>query len=103
MSGGGGYKALCPACGHPMQIRSSAVQSPVFKTMYAQCTYLPCSASFSGSLSWDFELSPSGLDKPRTSLPVAPSVARMKALRDNKKKTDQLDLLDDTLPMEATA
>jgi len=98
----GGYKCLCPACGHPMRIRSSEVQSPSVKAMYAQCTYLPCSASFSGSLSWDFEISPSGIDRPRVQLPVAPSVERMRAMRDNRLKTAQLDLLD-TLPMEATA
>lgn len=85
-----------------MRIRSSEVQSLAVKSMYAQCTFLPCSASFSGSLSWDFEISPSGLDRPRVQLPVAPSVERMRAMRDSQKKTDQLDMLD-ALPMEALA
>ncbi|MHB0819860.1 ogr/Delta-like zinc finger family protein [Stutzerimonas stutzeri] len=90
----GGYKCLCPACGERMRIRNSEAQTPVFKTMYAQCTSVACGATYTGSLSWDFALSPSGLDRPRITLPLAPSVQRMQALRDSRPKTDQLDLLD---------
>lgn len=97
---GGGYKAICPACGNPMRIRNSEAQTPTFKTMYAQCTWLPCGATYTGSLTWDYALSPSGLDRPRISLPIAPSVQRMQALRDSQPKTNQLDLLD---AVEATA
>ncbi|MFY1053597.1 MAG: ogr/Delta-like zinc finger family protein [Pseudomonas sp.] len=96
----GGYKCLCPACGSRMRIRNSETQTPTFKTMYAQCCNLACGATYSGSLTWDYALSPSGLDKPRISLPIAPSVQRMQALRDSQPKTDQLDLLD---AMGATA
>lgn len=94
------YKLVCPACGGRMRIRNSEGQTPVFRSMYAQCLNIPCGATYSGSLSWDYALSPSGLDKPRMVLPVAPAVQRMQALRDFRKKTDQLDLLD---AMEATA
>lgn len=97
---GGGYKAICPACESPMRIRNSEAQTPTFKTMYAQCTNLACGATYTGSLTWDYALSPSGLDRPRISLPIAPSVQRMQALRDCQPKTNQLDLLD---AMEATA
>jgi hypothetical protein len=90
----GGYKALCPACGDRMRIRNSESQTPTFKTMYAQCQNLACSAAYVGSLSWEHTLSPSGLDQPRVTLPLAPSVQRMQALRDSRPKTDQLDLLD---------
>lgn len=90
----GGYKCLCPACGSRMRIRNSESQTPIFKTMYAQCTNFACGATFSGSLTWDYALSPSGLDKPRVALPLAPSVQRMQALRESQPKTDQLDLLD---------
>lgn len=97
---GGGYKAICPACGNAMRIRNSEAQTPTFKTMYAQCTNLACGATYTGSLTWDYALSPSGLDKPRITLPIAPSVQRMQALRDCQPKTNQLDLLD---AVEATA
>ena len=89
----GGYKALCPACGHRMRIRNSEAQTPTFKTMYAQCTNIACGATYTGSLTWDYALSPSGLDQPRVVLPIAPSLLRMKALQDSLPKTDQLDLL----------
>lgn len=96
---GGGYKALCPACGERMRIRNSESQTPIFKTMYGQCTNVACGATYTGSLTWDYALSPSGMDRPRVELPVAPSVQRMKALRDSRPKTNQLDLLE---PMEAS-
>lgn len=97
------YKLVCPACGGKMRIRNSEGQTPIFRSMYSQCLNIPCSASFSGSLSWDYQLSASGLDKPRVVLPVAPSVERMKALRNLRDKTDQLDLLDDLMPTEDLA
>ena len=89
----GGYKALCPACGSRMRIRNSEAQTPTFKTMYAQCTNIACGATYTGSLTWDYALSPSGLDQPRVVLPISPASLRMKALQDNLPKTDQLDLL----------
>lgn len=98
-SNGGGYRALCPACGSPMRIRSSREQTPTFKTMYAQCTNVACSGSFSGSLTWDYALSPSGLEKPRVMLPIAPAVQRMKALQENRKPSNQIELLP---PLEAS-
>lgn len=96
---GGGYRALCPACSSPMRIRGSKDQTATFKTMYAQCTNVACSAAYTGSLSWDYALSPSGLDKPRVVLPLAPSAQRHQAQRDSRPTTNQLDLLD----QEATA
>ena len=89
----GGYKALCPACDSRMRIRNSEAQTPTFKTMYAQCTNIACGATYTGSLTWDYALSPSGLDQPRVVLPIAPALLRMKALQDNLPKTNQLDLL----------
>lgn len=96
----GGYKCLCPACNSRMRIRNSEALTPIYKTMYAQCTNIACGATYSGSLTWEYALSPSGLDQPRVNLPVAPSVKRMQALRDSQPQTDQLDLLDTA---EATA
>lgn len=78
-----------------MRIRASESQTPIFKTMYAQCMTIGCGAQYSGSMSWDYCLSPSGMDKPRVVLPLAPSVQRMKALRENHEKADQLDLIDE--------
>ncbi len=86
-----------------MRIRNSEAQTPVFKTMYAQCTSVACGATYTGSLSWDFALSPSGLDSPRVVLPLAPSVQRMQALRDSRPKTDQLDMLDHMEPEAVNA
>lgn len=91
---GGGYRAQCPACGTPMRIRGSKDQTATFKTMYGQCTNIACSAAYTGSLSWDYALSPSGVDRPRVVLPIAPSVQRQQALRDSRPETNQLDLLD---------
>ena len=99
----GGYRCICPACGHRMRIRNSEAQTPTYKTMYAQCLNMACGATFTGSLSWDFALSPSGLDQPRVVLPLAPSVQRMQALRDHREKTDQLDMLDHMEPEAAHA
>ena len=100
---GGGYRVKCPACSSPMRIKDSKEQTPTFKTMYAQCLNIACGATYTGSLTWDHELSPSGLDRPRVRLPLAPSVARMQALRDSKPKTDQLDMLDHMEPEVANA
>lgn len=91
---GGGYRALCPACRSPMRIRGSKDQTATFKTMYAQCTNVACSAAYTGSLSWDYALSPSGLDAPRVVLPLAPSARRQQAQRDSRPESNQLDLLD---------
>ncbi|HCK4503001.1 TPA: ogr/Delta-like zinc finger family protein [Pseudomonas aeruginosa] len=96
------YKLVCPACGGKLRIRNSEGESPIFRSIYGQCMSIACGATFAGSQSWEYELSPSGLDKPRVQLPVAPSVTRMKALRESRAETDQLDLLD-TLPEEAFA
>lgn len=90
---GGGYRCLCPACGSRMRIKDSDVKSPTVKTMYAQCTNIGCSASFLGSLSWDYALTPSGMDRPRVTLPVAPSVEKMKALQERHRNDSQLDML----------
>jgi len=94
------YKLACPACGGRMKIRNSVGQTPTFRTMYGQCQELVCGATFAGALSWEYELSPSGLDSSRVALPVAPSKARMKALQDLRVKTDQLDLLDEVEELE---
>ncbi len=47
-----------------------------------------------GSLSWDYQLSPSGLERPLLVLPMAPSKTRQLARRDLAAATNQLDLLD---------
>ncbi|OLU22494.1 transcriptional regulator [Pseudomonas sp. PA15(2017)] len=88
------YKLVCPACGNPVRIRSSEGQSPLFRTMYGQCTYVPCGYNIVGSLNWDYGLNASGMDKPRITLPLAPSVVKRQAHKDCRLKKDQLDLLD---------
>ena len=91
---GGGYRCLCPACGGRMRIKDSDVKTPTVKTMYAQCTTFGCSASYVGTLSWDFELAPSGLDHPMASLPAAPSVERAKLIASERNRgSSQMDIL----------
>ncbi|WP_093504970.1 ogr/Delta-like zinc finger family protein [Phytopseudomonas straminea] len=87
------YKLVCPACHGSMRIRTSVGQTPCFRSTYYQCQNVACGATFSGSVTIDYQLSPSGLAQPLMVLPVAPAVERMKALRDNAKATDQMDLL----------
>ncbi len=78
-----------------MRIKDSDEKSPTAKTMYAQCTNFGCSASFVGTLSWDFELAPSAMERPLTSLPPAPSVRRTRILAAERSKgTKQMDMLD---------
>ncbi|WP_240441820.1 ogr/Delta-like zinc finger family protein, partial [Pseudomonas aeruginosa] len=50
------YKLVCPCCHSRMRIRSSEGQTPCFRSMYAQCTNALCGATFTGSLSWDYQL-----------------------------------------------
>lgn len=87
------YKLVCPACGASVRIRTSEGQTPTFRSVYGQCTNMACSLSLSGSFSWDYQLNTSGMDHPRVVLPIAPSVVRMKALKDNRH-SNQPDLLD---------
>ncbi|XXF10884.1 ogr/Delta-like zinc finger family protein [Pseudomonas sp. D2-3] len=87
------YKLVCPACHGSMRIRTSVGQTPCFRSTYYQCQNVACGATFSGSVTIDYQLSPSGLEQPLMVLPVAPAVERMKALRDNAKATNQMDLL----------
>ncbi|TBU78185.1 ogr/Delta-like zinc finger family protein [Phytopseudomonas daroniae] len=94
------YKLVCPACRGGMRIRTSVGQTPCFRSTYYQCQNVACGATFSGSVTIDYQLSPSGLEQPLMVLPVAPAMERMKALRDNRTATDQLDLLE---ALEATA
>ncbi|MCU1718685.1 ogr/Delta-like zinc finger family protein [Pseudomonas sp. 5P_3.1_Bac2] len=78
------YKLVCPACGSSMRIRSSEGQTPCFRSIYFQCNSLPCGATFSGCMTIDYELSPSGMEQPLLKLPLAPSLERQKALRDQR-------------------
>jgi hypothetical protein len=91
---GGGYRCLCPACGSPMRIRTSEVQTPVFKTMYGQCTNVACGGSYVGSLGWEFRLNTPGTERPLTDLPLAPAAMRHKIFRSQQPATRQLDMLD---------
>lgn len=94
MPSNGGYKCLCPACGSRMRIRGSAVQTPTYKTMYAQCTNMGCGATYTGALSWEYSLNTPGVEHPRAVLPLAPTIVRREALRSQQPVTNQLDMLD---------
>jgi len=88
------YKLVCPACSGPLRIRTSEGQTPCFRAIYFQCMNLMCGATFNGSLSIDYTLSPSALEKPLTVVPIAPYVERQRAAQDLRKPTNQPDLLD---------
>ncbi len=60
-----------------MRIRTSVGQTPCFRSTYYQCQNVACGATFSGSVTIDYQLSPSGLEQPLMVLPVAPAVERM--------------------------
>lgn len=77
-----------------MRIRTSEGQTPCFRSMYSECTNLLCGATFSGSLVWEYQLSPSGIERPLTVLPMAPTKVRLLARQNLKSKNDQPDLLD---------
>jgi hypothetical protein len=84
-----------------MRIRTSEGQTPCFRSTYYQCTRLVCGATFSGTVTIDFQLSPSGMEKPLMVLPIAPAVERMKALRDTRANDQQPDLLDSLMEAHA--
>lgn len=88
------YKLVCPACAGPLRIRTSEGQTPCFRAIYFQCMNLICGATFNGSLSIDYTLSPSALEKPLTAVPIAPYIERQRAAQDLRKPTPQSDLLD---------
>jgi hypothetical protein len=81
-----------------MRIRTSEGQTPCFRSVYYQCNSITCGATFSGSMTIDFELSPSGVERPLVKLPVAPAIERNKALRHQRSHSPQTDLL---APLEA--
>jgi hypothetical protein len=88
-----------------MFIRKSEKQTATFQTMYARCNNIVCGASYVGSLTWDYTLSPSGLPQPQVTLPLSPAKERLQALRDltpNNANKDQLTFLEQ-LDQEATA
>lgn len=88
------YKLVCPCCHSSMRIRTSEGQTPCFRSMYSECTNLLCGATFSGSLVWEYQLSPSGIEQPLTILPTAPSKVRLLARQNLTTKNNQPDLLD---------
>jgi|TARA_R110000868_G_scaffold398359_1_gene671513 hypothetical protein len=82
-----------------MFIRKSEKQTATFQTMYGRCNNLVCGASYVGSLTWDYTLSPSGLPQPQVELPLSPTKQRLQALQDlapsaNKDQLTFLEQLD---------
>jgi hypothetical protein len=94
------YKLVCPACYGPMVIRTSEGQTPCFRALYYQCKNFVCGATYGGSQTIDYMLSPSGVAKPLNVVPLAPSRARKQALIDTRATDGQLDLLDPLDDME---
>ncbi|PZE12265.1 ogr/Delta-like zinc finger family protein [Pseudomonas solani] len=88
------YKLVCPACGHRMRIRTSQGQTPCFRSTYYECTNILCAATFAGAVTIEYQLSPSGLERPLMELPLAPSRIRQKARQDQAGDTAQVDLFD---------
>ena len=95
------YKLVCPACGGAIRVRTTEGQTPCFRSAYYECVSLICGAKFSGSVTIDYQLSPSGLEKPLIQLPIAPALERMKAKRVTQVTTNQPDMLDQLLEESA--
>ncbi|MBB6153722.1 hypothetical protein HDC30_000916 [Pseudomonas sp. JAI115] len=75
-------------------MRTSEGQTPCFRSVYSECTSFLCGATFSGSLVWEYQLSPTGLEHPLLVLPMAPTKVRLLARRNLMPATTQPDLLD---------
>lgn len=90
------YRLKCPKCKGPMKVRASTEQHAFLRVMYLQCQYVPCSWAVKADFQMTHELSPSGMDNPAISLPLATSAMQAKARLDNRDiaNTNQLDMLD---------
>lgn len=94
------YKLVCPACYGPMVIRTSVGETPCFRTLYYRCQSFLCGATYGGSQTIDYMLSPSGIAQPLHVVPQARSLDRKQAKRDTQAKDAQLDLLEHLDDME---
>lgn len=90
------YRLKCPRCQGQMKVRASTEQHVFLRVMYLQCQFVPCSWSVRAEFQMTHELSPSGMDNPAISLPLAPSALLAKARQDNRDHahSNQLDMLD---------
>lgn len=71
---GGGYRCLCPACGERMRIQSVPTECPATRMMLGQCQNFLCGATYTGTLSFNYALTPSKLEQPLMRLPTADEV-----------------------------
>ncbi|APQ13400.1 transcriptional regulator [Pseudomonas oryzihabitans] len=88
------FRLVCPACNGPLVIRCSKGETPCFRSLWYQCKNLACGATFGGTQTIDYQLSPSGLQAPRLVLPLAPSKIKRAATQASRMTSNQKDLLD---------
>lgn len=83
------FRLACPACNGPLVVRCSKGESPCARSVWYQCKNLACGATFGGTQSIDYQLSPSGLAEPLMVLPLAPSRLKRAATHASKMTGDQ--------------
>ena len=83
------FRLACPACGAPLIIRGSKGESPCVRSVWYQCKNLACGATFGGTQSIDYQLSPSGLAEPLLVLPLAPSRLKRAATQASRMTGEQ--------------
>lgn len=83
------FRLACPACNGPLVIRCSKGETPCFRSVWYQCKNLACGATYGGSQTIDYQLSPSGLESPRLVLPLAPSRLKRAATQASRMTSEQ--------------
>lgn len=89
------FRLACPACNGPLVIRCSRGESPCVRSLWYQCKNLACGATFGGTQSIDYQLSPLGLEQPLMVLPLAPSRLKRAATQASRMTGDQRERVKD--------
>lgn len=89
------FRLACPACNGPLVVRCSKGESPCVRSVWYQCKNLACGATFGGSQTIDYQLSPSGLTEPLLVLPLAPSRLKRAATQASRMTGGQRERLKD--------
>lgn len=89
------FRLACPACNAPLVIRCSKGESPCVRSLWYQCRNLACGATFGGTQTIDYQLSPSGLAEPLQVLPLAPSRLKRAATQASRMTNDQMGRVED--------
>jgi len=89
------YKNVCPICHYKMRVRNSVGEHPLMRSVYIDCLSLVCGASFRASLEITHLMSPSAIENPSITLPMADSAIRSAAMKAEGDQDKQFDLIDE--------